>query len=40
MINHLKNTDDPRITGGEVNWDYYPYYGTIRTKDWKVDERP
>jgi uncharacterized sulfatase len=40
LFDHLKNTADPRVTGGTVDWDYYPYYGAIRNKDWKVDEKP
>ena len=37
---HLVETDDPRETGGDVLWDYYPYYGVRRNKDWRVDPRP
>ena len=40
LFAHLRKTEDPRVVGGKVNWDYYPYYGRIRTEGWKVDERP
>ncbi|MBC8356180.1 MAG: sulfatase [Planctomycetes bacterium] len=34
------NTEDPRATGKEALWDYYPYYGLRRNQDWKVDAKP
>ena len=37
---YLVETEDPRATGREALWDYYPYYGVRRNKDWKVDARP
>tara|TARA_B100000530_G_scaffold170397_1_gene107534 strand:- start:3061 stop:4692 length:1632 start_codon:yes stop_codon:yes gene_type:complete len=37
---HLKKTKDPRALGQAAPWDYYPYYGLRRNKDWKVDPRP
>lgn len=40
LFDHLTNTGDPRVTGGTVDWDYYPYYGTRINKNWKVDEKP
>ena len=40
LFSHLKNTRDPRVVGGIVDWDYYPYYGKISTKGWSVDEKP
>jgi N-sulfoglucosamine sulfohydrolase len=40
LFEHLKETKDPRVIGGIVDWDYYPYYGVRRNKDWKVDARP
>ena len=40
LFEHLKKTGDPRLTGGDVNWDYYPYYGLRRNQDWEVAERP
>lgn len=40
LFNHLVVTQDPRVVGGKVEWDYYPYYGMIRNKNWKVDEKP
>jgi len=33
-------TGDPRAQGKDAPWDYYPYYGLRRNKDWKVDDRP
>jgi uncharacterized sulfatase len=40
LNDYLVRTGDPRATGGEALWDYYPYYGTRRNKDWKVDAKP
>ena len=40
LFDHLKKTKDPRVTGGPVNWDHYPYYGVIYTKGWAVDPTP
>ena len=40
LFDHLKETRDPRVVGGTVDWDYYPYYGKISTKGWSVDEKP
>ncbi|MDP7049112.1 MAG: sulfatase [Verrucomicrobiota bacterium] len=40
LFEHLKKTKDPRALGQEASWDYYPYYGLRRNKDWKVDPRP
>ena len=40
LFDHLKQTRDPRVVGGTVDWDYYPYYGKISTKGWSVDARP
>jgi N-sulfoglucosamine sulfohydrolase len=40
LFDHLRTTRDPRVVGGTVDWDYYPYYGTISTKGWSVDEKP
>ena len=36
----LVSTEDPRALGLDAPWDYYPYYGTMRNKNWKVDTRP
>lgn len=36
---HLRKTKDPRALGLDAPWDYYPYYGFRRNKDWKVDTR-
>ena len=40
LFDHLKKTGDPRVVGGTVDWDYYPYYGKISTKGWSVDGKP
>ena len=40
LFAHLKQTRDPRVVGGHVDWDYYPYYGRISTKGWAVDPKP
>ncbi|MAV34732.1 MAG: hypothetical protein CMJ59_04665 [Planctomycetaceae bacterium] len=41
LFAHLKNTKDPRVTGGPIQWDYYPYYGWIhpKTTGWSVEAR-
>jgi hypothetical protein len=36
----LKQTKDPRALGLDAPWDYYPYYGAMRNKNWKVDRKP
>jgi len=40
LFNYLSETLDPRVVGGEVDWDYYPYYGRITTEGWAVDPKP
>ena len=40
LFDHLSKTRDPRVVGGQVDWDDYPYYGKISTKGWRVDEKP
>lgn len=40
LFDHLEATKDPRVVGGVVDWDYYPYYGKISTKGWTVDLKP
>ncbi|MFT5857488.1 MAG: N-sulfoglucosamine sulfohydrolase, partial [Verrucomicrobiales bacterium] len=40
LFDHLRTTEDPRVVGGVVDWDYYPYYGRISTKGWAVDSKP
>ena len=40
LFDHLSKTRDPRVVGGAVDWDYYPYYGRISTNGWRVDEKP
>ncbi len=39
-FNYLRKTRDPRVVGGKVEWDSYPYYGKMSTKGWSVDEKP
>jgi arylsulfatase A-like enzyme len=40
LFDRLAETQDPRVVGGTVDWDYYPYYGRIKTEGWTVDEKP
>lgn len=40
LFARLAETKDPRVVGGKVDWDYYPYYGRISTKGWAVDPKP
>ncbi len=40
LFARLEETLDPRVTGGPSDWDYYPYYGALRNKDWSVDAKP
>ena len=40
LFTHLRDTKDPRVVGGPILWDYYPYYGTILTEGWTVDSPP
>ncbi len=37
---HLERTQDPRVVGGPIEWDYYAHYGRLVNKNWKVDDRP
>ena len=39
LFDHLERTQDPRVVGGVVDWDYYPHYGNRKNKNWKVDEK-
>ncbi|MCP4811730.1 MAG: hypothetical protein GY888_04410, partial [Planctomycetaceae bacterium] len=36
----LVGTRDPRALGLAAPWDYYPYYGARRNKNWQVDKKP
>jgi len=36
----LKLTKDPRALGLDAPWDFYPYYGLRRNKNWQVDPKP
>ena len=40
LFDRLDETRDPRVVGGKVDWDYYPYYGRISTEGWTVDKKP
>ena len=40
LKSYLVLTKDPRAIGLPALWDYYPYYGLRRNKNWKVDLRP
>ena len=40
LFDHLRRTLDPRVVGGNVDWDYYPYYGRRKNLDWAVDAKP
>ena len=37
---HLVKTRDPRALGQDAPWDFYPYYGTRKNKNWNVDPKP
>jgi arylsulfatase A-like enzyme len=37
---YLIATGDPRALGRDAPWDYYPYYGLRKNKNWSVDKRP
>ena len=37
---HLERTQDPRVVGGLIEWDYYAHYGGRVNSNWKVDDRP
>ena len=36
LFDRLRQTGDPRVTGGPVLWDHYPYYGARKNPAWKV----
>jgi hypothetical protein len=40
LYERLEETGDPRVTGGPILWDYYPYYGRMANDNWEVDEPP
>jgi N-sulfoglucosamine sulfohydrolase len=40
LMSELASTGDPRVVGGPVLWDYFPYYGTKINKSWTVDKPP
>ncbi len=37
---YTARTGDPRALGKEAPWDYYPYYGAMRNRNWTVDKKP
>ena len=37
---YLIKTKDPRALGLDAPWDFYPYYGSRRNKNWAVDLKP
>jgi N-sulfoglucosamine sulfohydrolase len=37
---YTAKTGDPRALGKDAPWDFYPYYGTRKNKDWYVDDKP
>lgn len=39
LVQYLKETGDPRALGLDAPWDFYPYYGSRRNKDWTVSPR-
>ena len=36
---YTAGTGDPRALGQDAPWDYYPYYGLRRNKDWYVEAK-
>lgn len=40
LFGHLRNTKDPRVIGGTIDWDYLPHYGNRANKNWKVATKP
>ena len=40
LQDRLVQTKDPRALGLAAPWDYYPYYGLRRNKNWQVDKKP
>jgi len=40
LFDHLAETEDPRVIGGSVDWDHYPFYGNVTTPGWTVDPKP
>lgn len=37
---YTAKTGDPRALGQDAPWDYYPYYGRRKNKNWTVDKKP
>jgi N-sulfoglucosamine sulfohydrolase len=40
LMQHLRQTADPRALGKPALWDHYPYYGARRNLDWGVRSAP
>ena len=40
LKDYLADTNDPRSLGLDAPWDFYPYYGLKRNKNWRVDPKP
>jgi len=40
LLAYTSKTGDPRSLGQDAPWDYYPYYGFRKNKDWVVAEKP
>ncbi len=40
LFSHLTKTRDPRATGGEADWDYYPFHRKPMVKGWAVAPKP
>jgi hypothetical protein len=40
LQDYTAGTGDPRALGKDAPWDYYPYNGTRKNKDWYVDKKP
>jgi len=37
---YTARTGDPRALDEDAPWDYYPYYGSRKNRNWEVDSRP
>ena len=40
LFEHLEQTRDPRVVGGNTDWDYLPHYGNRANKNWEVSKKP
>ncbi|MEM7374773.1 MAG: sulfatase [Bacteroidota bacterium] len=39
LSEYTADSGDPRALGKEAPWDYYPYFGYRKNKDWTVDKK-